>query len=359
MQIHQISPSIAYGDAISNHIYEMDIRFRKWGYDSHIFVQQAKGYQPVGARVQSHDELEKVLHHRDDLFIYHYGIYHSSVDLFQKARGHKILIYHNITPAHFFTGWDLHSEKICNIGRAYLQCLTDCEFAIGDSDFNRQELVDAGFDATKTAVLPIFLTLETFAALPIDEQLIQSLQQDNKVNWLTIGRIAPNKAIEEVIRTFYVYHTHLNPNSHLHLIGASHIPAYQEALTALITELGLTEHITFAGKVSNAQLKTYYTYADLYFTASRHEGFCVPLIESMHFNLPILANNSTAIPETLGDSGILFTHLGYEEVATMAHLITSDPHLKQKILAAQQKRLDAFAPNQVETILRNLIKPFV
>ena len=270
-----------------------------------------------------------------------------------------MLIYHNITPARFFAGWNTHSESLCNIGRTYLQCLTDCDFAVGVSDYNRQELIQVGFDEQNTAVLPIFLTLKTFETVPIDQNLLAKLQQNNKVNWLTVGRVAPNKDLENVIRIFYVYHTYLNPNSHLNLVGSSNLPAYHAALETLIEELGLTEHITFAGKVSNAQLKTYYSHSDLYITASQHEGFCVPLIESMYFNLPILANQSAAIPETLGDAGILFQNLGYEEVAAMAHLILSDATLKQQILTAQQNRLPTFAPDHVEATLQNIIAKLI
>lgn len=358
MRIHQITPSIAYGDAISNHIFEMDARFRQWGYEAHIFVQFPGPIRENGRSILNYKALEKHLSNHDDLFIYHYGVYHPGIELFQKAQGKKILVYHNITPSQYFVGWDGRNEDICNIARTYLECLSDCDFALGDSDYNRRELVEVGFDESKTAVLPIFLTLNTFETLPFDNNLVHTLQQNNKVNWLTVGRVVPNKAIENVIRIFYVYQSCLNPNAHLYIVGACHIASYKQALEALIDKLGLREHITFAGKVTNAQLKTYYSHCDLYIAASHHEGFCVPLIESMYFNLPILAHDATAIPETLDDAGVLYANLGYEEVAAMAHLILSNPELKQQILLAQQNRLQAFAPELVEKILHDIIFKF-
>ena len=358
MRIHQIVPGFSRGDAISNHILEMDNRFRQWQYNSQIFVQTPIRTSQQDPALQSYDSLKHYLDNRNDLFIYHYGIYHPSIEIFQKARGHKVLIYHNITPAHFFAGWDTHNENICNVGRTYLQYLLDCDFIIGDSNYNRSELVDLGFDKQNTAVLPIFLTLNTFETLAIDETLASSLKESGKTNWLTVGRIVPNKMLENIIRIFYIYNKYINPNSHLHLVGSSNLPAYREALTSLITELELTTHVSLPGKVSDAQLKTYYSVADLYVTASEHEGFCVPLIESMYFNLPILANNSSAIPETLGDAGILFSDLGYEEVASMAHLILTDNGLKESILTAQQQRLAKFTPKHVESTLREIINRF-
>ena len=358
MRIHQLTPGLSFGDAISNHIFEMDARFRQWGHEARIFVPTPQISHPDGGSILPLDDLEQFLVNRDDLFIYHYGIYHTSIEQFQQARGRRMLVYHNITPAHFFAGWDLMNESICNIGRTYLNCLLDCDFALGVSDYNRQELIALGFAEGNTAVLPVFLTLNTFETLPIDENLARTLQQNNTVNWLTVGRVVPGKALENIVRIFSIYNKHLNPDSHLHLVGSSHIASYKQALVTLIEELDLTQHVTFAGKVSNAQLKTYYTCSDLYITTSQHEGFCVPLIESMYFDLPILAHNATAIPETLGDAGVLFSGLGYEEVASMAHLILTDSGLKQQILAAQQNRLQVFAPNHVESILHDIIQKF-
>ncbi len=358
MRIHQVTPGLSFGDAISNHIFEMDTRFRQWGHEARIFVQTPQTPHPDGGSIHPFDDLEQFLTNREDLFIYHYGIYHTSIEQFQRAQGRRMLIYHNITPAHFFAGWDMINESICNIGRTYLQCLLDCDFAVGDSDYNRQELVELGFDERNTAVLPIFLTLNAFETLQYDNNLARTLQQNNTVNWLTVGRVVPNKALENIIRIFYVYNKHFNPASHLHIVGSSNMASYKQALEILIDELEITQHVTFAGKVSNSQLKTYYTHCDLYVAASQHEGFCVPLIESMYFDLPILAHNATAIPETLGDAGILFSALGYEEVAAMAHLILSDQELKQNILTAQQNRLLVFAPDHGEKILRDIINKF-
>ena len=356
MRIHQIVPALAFGDATSNHIYEMDLRLQKWGYDSRIFVQQ-----PVPVKnhhIVSFDELQPYLDNPDDLFIYHYGVYHPAIKLFQEAKGRKIFIYHNITPAHYFQNWNSANANVCNVGRAYLAALKNCDLAIGVSDYNRQELIRVGFDEEKTAVLPIFLSFNAFTTVPIDAHLANKLRNPNTSNWLTVGRVAPHKGIHNVIRIFYAYHTYLNRESHLYIVGSDNMTNYKTGLVALIEELNLSEHITFTGKVSDAQFKTYYASADLYITASEHEGFCVPLIESMYFNLPILAKKSAAIPETLGEAGLLFSELGYEEVASMAHLILSDSALKQQILSAQEKRIAAFAPAQVETKLREIISRF-
>jgi len=226
------------------------------------------------------------------------------------------------------------------------------------SEFNRRELVQAGFDAAKTAVLPLFLAPQQFQAGKTDTALKNRLRQ-NAVNWLTIGRIVPNKAVEDVIRIFAVYRRHIEPGAHLHVVGSRYVPAYAAALDALVAALGLTDCVHFAGRVTDAQLQAYYETAALFVTASHHEGFCVPLLESMAFNVPILARKSSAIPETLGQAGVLFTDLScttaFAAVAEMAHLIITDEPLRQQIIQTQRERLQQLSPARAEMALEEAL----
>lgn len=354
MRIHQLVPSMSPGDATSNHMLEIDKRLDKWGFESHIYTQHGSVEFPK--HVRPLPELRPFLDQPDDLLIYHYGIFHSSIHVFLAAQCRRLLIYHNITPSSFFTQWDELNARNCLLGRSTLHYLRRCDLGVGDSDFNRQELVAAGFDARKTAVVPIFLPVDTWQTLPTDTTLDASLHQHGKTNWLSVGRIAPNKAVEDIIRLFHIYRNHLNPQAHLYLVGSLGIQSYVKALQELVTALDLTTHVTFSGRVSDSQLKTYYQNAHLFVSASLHEGFCVPLIESMFFELPILARNSTAMPETLARSGILFNQLGYLETAQTAHLMITDISLRQQIIATQKQRLQAFLPDAVEAQLRTALQ---
>lgn len=354
MRVHQIVPSMSPGDATSNHIQEIDQRLTRWGFESAIYAQRINPQLEGGVRPLS--DIRPFLNQPDDLLIYHYGIFHFSAHLFQSAHCRRILIYHNITPAHFFTEWDKFNANNCRLGRLSLKQLQQCDLAIGDSDFNRQELVEAGFDAEKTAVVPIFLPVDTWQTLPVDNALQEALRSQNKTNWLVVGRLAPNKAVEDIIRLFHLYKTQFNPQAHLYLVGSQTIKAYVSALQALVADLDLTAHVSFPGRVSNKQLKTFYQNAHLYVSASHHEGFCVPLIESMFFGVPILARNATAVPETLNQAGVLFNQLGYLETAQAAHLMITDTALRQQIIATQEQRLQAFLPDAVEARLQEALQ---
>lgn len=356
MRIHQLTYGMMMGDAISNHVLAIDQRLRDWGFDTAVYAQHVA--PEMENRVQSDGRFVPHLANRDDLLIYHYSIYTPNTRLFRAFQGRRVLVYHNITPAHYFVGWDARQASLCDLGRQTLGTLTGADLALGVSEFNRRELVQTGFDATKTAVLPLFLSPQQFQAGKTDAALKNRLQQ-NAINWLTLGRIVPNKAVEDVIRIFAVYRRHIQPDAHLHVVGSRYLPTYAAALDALVADLGLADCVHFAGRVTDAQLQAYYETAALFVTASHHEGFCVPLLESMAFNVPILARKSSAIPETLGEAGVLFTELGcttaYAAVAEMAHLMIADESLRQQIIQTQRERLQQLSPARAEMALKEAL----
>lgn len=353
MRVHQLGHGLIPGDAVSFHTLEIDRRLRAWGLEAHIFAGHVDpAYQ---ALAQTDDRFMSFLEAPDDLLIYHYSIYNPNYRLFQAARGRKVLVYHNVTPPRFFRKWDRSLEALCDAGRWTLAALRDCDLALGDSDFNRRELVELGFSPERTGVLPIFLAQEALEQEPTNGPLLERLRDSGGVNFLSVGRIVPNKAVEDLIRVFFVYHRSINRRSHLYLVGSRYVTAYNQALDALVETLDLQDSVSFTGLVSLTDLKTYYQAADLYLIASHHEGFCVPVLESMYFGVPILARKAAATPETLGDAGVLFSRLGYAEVAEMAHLLLTDQALRERVVAHQRERLEDFAPCRVEAQLRELL----
>jgi glycosyltransferase involved in cell wall biosynthesis len=227
--------------------------------------------------------------------------------------------------------------------------------ALGDSEFNRRELVESGFDPERTAVLPIFLSQGDLDRTPVNQTLLRQLRGHGGVNFLFVGRIVPSKAIEDLLRIFSVYHRAINPQSRLYLVGSRYVETYDRQLDALVDALDLQDGVRFTGLVSLSDLRTYYQAADLYLHASRHEGFCVPLLESMHFGIPILARKAAAVPETLGGAGVLFTRLQYAEIAEMAGLLVSDDGLRRQIIRKQKERLLQLGPEQAEAALRQAL----
>jgi len=346
-----------YGDAVSNHVIEIDKILKSWGHETDIF----SGYiaPEMTKRVRPDHEYLSYVNNPNVWLIFHYSVYNPNISLFQRTKGKRILIYHNITPPHFFKGWD---EKIyfeCDLGYRALSHLSECDFAWGDSEFNRQALLEAGFESSKTGVLPIILSDTYYESLSHNDDLDTKLQYSQQTIWLAVGRVVPNKGLDDIIRLFYVYNRAINAQSHLYIVGSRYISTFNAALDKLVTELNLQNDVTFTGRVTDSELITYYQNADMYVTASHHEGFCIPLIESMYFGVPILARKNTAIPETLGGAGILFTDLGYHVVAEMAHLLVTDIELRQHVIQTQKNRLKDFSFSNAESILRDVLEKLV
>ncbi|MCP5101555.1 MAG: glycosyltransferase family 4 protein, partial [Chloroflexi bacterium] len=227
MRIHQLSFGMHAGDAVSNHVLDIDANLKSWGYTSHMYAQHVA--PEMQGRVLLDNAFAPYLSEPNDLLIYHYSIYSPNTRLFRSAQTKRILIYHNITPAHFFHAWDARQAAMCALGRQKLPHLADCDFALSDSEFNRQELIAAGFDKSKTAVLPFHITPTQF-----NRHTNDSTKRPGIINWLTVGRIVPNKAIEELIRLFAVYHKTINAASHLYIVGSRTIEPYAHQLDQLI-----------------------------------------------------------------------------------------------------------------------------
>ena len=242
------------------------------------------------------------------------------------------LIYHNITPPEYFVGVHRTLARQCFRGRRELKAYVDrCDLALGDSEFNRQDLEALGFP--RTDVLPVVPDFSHLDGEPDD--FIARQFDDEWTNVLFVGRVIANKKIEDLIRYFHAYHTRCNPRSRLLIVGVfSLFERYLAGLNHLVEELG-TGHIHFVGHVSNAELVAYYEVADLFLCASEHEGFCVPLVEAFYKQVPVLAYAATAVPATMDGAGVLFTEQDPDSVARLMDAILSDSPLQDAIVDRQ------------------------
>jgi glycosyltransferase involved in cell wall biosynthesis len=132
---------------------------------------------------------------------------------------------------------------------------------------------------------------------------------------------------------------------------------YYQSLIEQVGGLGLAGDVLFTGKVPDTILHACYRCADLYWSMSEHEGFGVPLIEAMWFDIPVFAYKSSAVPETLGEGGLLFIDKEkVDELAAAAHLLLHDAELRRRILAGQQQRRNAFLPEAIKPQLDALVR---
>jgi L-malate glycosyltransferase len=340
MEIHQILPTISPGDAIGNEVQEIKKILNEWGYKSEIYAQNI--HPKINAK--KYTEYTKVSS-KENIVIFHFSIGSEVSEFVAKLPDKKIMIYHNITPSKYFRGVNETLVNLLDNGKKELRSLVGhIDLAVGVSEYNRLELQKLGFK--NTDVLPIIINFQEYTN---PNEKLMSKYDDDFVNLLFVGRVTPHKRQEDIIKVFYYYKL-INPKSRLFLAGSYEgCDVYSNYLKNLILSLGLKD-VHLLGKISFNDLISYYKLADAFICMSEHEGFCVPILESMYFEVPIIAYNSTAIPATLDNSGVLINEKNYCEIAELINVLMEDKELKSKLVEKQKQRLDDF--NKEKIILR-------
>ena len=345
MKVHQFLTSYSYGDAIGNEALEIRDFLRKNHIESEIFTMH---FHPRYA----HQVLNYLDYDRfsdpENMVIFHFSIGSPVMKKFLRLPDKKIIIYHNITPYHFFLDYHRILTKDCFKGRLELKSLADkVDLALGDSEYNRQELVAAGFK--KTGVLPLVMDFSKFdpPALPV----LRELFADGKNNLLYVGRIIPNKKVEDVIKTFHLYQKYFHADSRLFIVGEYRgFERYVAALHNLALELQV-KNIHFSGHIPLAEVVSYFKLAHLYLHLSEHEGFCAPIPESFHLGIPVVAFDAGAVAETMNNGGMLVHEKDFLAIAALCHEILSRPDLKKQILAGQARALEKYRRQRTGQIL--------
>jgi glycosyltransferase involved in cell wall biosynthesis len=334
IRVHQVLATLGYGDAIGHEVLGIQRVLRAAGYESEIFVETADHrLEP-----QTRDYRELVDHsHPDNLLLHHFSLGSRASRTAFALPDRMALIYHNITPPEYFVGVHRTLARQCFRGRRELQAYaTRCDLALGDSEFNRQDLEALGFP--RTAVLPVVPDLSHLDEPP--NRIIADQFDDDWTNIMFVGRVIANKKIEDVIRFFHAYHTTFNQRSRLLIVGAhSGFERYLASLHHLVAALGQS-NVHFVGHVSDEELVAFYEIADLFLCASEHEGFCVPLVESFYKEIPVLAYAATAVPATMDGAGVLYDEKDPAKVALLMDTILSNHDLQDAIVSGQLQAVD-------------------
>ena len=299
-----------------------------------------------------------------DVTVLHFALPSPLTAALAEAPGKKVIIYHNITPPEFFRGYDNELVRISTAGTAELATLANvCDLALGDSEFNRLELEELGFE--RTGVLPILMDFEPFQPLqPFQNaehgpvSVMEEILSDGRANFLFVGRVYPNKRFEDLARLAFFYKKYISEDFRFILVGkAGRMERYQQSVQALADKWGLVpSEFLFTGHVSFEDLLACYRCSDVFVSMSEHEGFSVPLVESMVTELPIMAFSAGAVPDTLGGAGIQFNEKRYEELAEMAHLLTFDESLREAVIQSERTRSERFRPERVEAELLGYVE---
>ncbi len=345
--IHQYTPSITPGDGVSNGVLFTQRLLRDLGFSSEIFAGHIdpalhgkafpiRDYPCEGAALEQR------------LLIIHHSIGIDIEEFILSIPDTKVMIYHNITPAEHFPAH--HPGRFfCRLGRQQLAAWpSHMRGAIADSAFNAEDLAALGYAPIR--VIPLLVDLERFIRAPWNHALPAQLPAGTHL--LFIGRIVENKRQHLLLDMLHILRDKLPGRElHLHLVGGISSGDYHAQLIARREQLNLGEHVHFQGHVDDATLKAFYRAADVFVCMSEHEGFGMPLIEAMALDLPVVACNSSNIPNTLGEGGILVPDADTEAMALAVHELFTNPQQRLRVRAAQRRNLQRFQRSHLQSEL--------
>jgi len=348
-------PTLSYGDAVGNDTIAIQHALLDRGYEAVIYAEL------IDRRFENENikSIEDwVSPKKDDVIIYHLSIGWKNIDLIRKAKCKKIAIYHNITPTVFNENYDVNAYKSCKYGLEEVKKMSDVfDYCLADSEFNKQDLLSLGYTCP-IDVLPVMVAFDDYKKKPA-QSIIKKYSGKSGANILFVGRVAPNKKHEDIIAAFSLYKKYYDKNARLFLIGNyAKRDIYFRRLRDYVKSLDVQD-VYFSGHIKFHDILAYYSIADLFVCMSEHEGFCVPLLEAMYFEVPIIAYDSTAIPDTLGDAGVLVKEKNYAEIAGLMNRLITDQNLRKTLIDKEQERLKNFNNEKIRNMLYQYIEKFI
>lgn len=355
MRVYQLLVTLSYGDAVGNDVLALDSALKRNGFKTCIYAENID--RRISRKLVKNVTRLKGLC-KDDLIIYHYAIGTRLNEELKKYPCRIIIRYHNITPYQFFERYSFRDSELCRQGREQLKALKDdIEYCIADSEFNKRDLEEIGFKC-RIDVLPVLIPFSDYEK-KADSLIINRYESDEYVDILFTGRVAPNKKHEDVIAAFYMYQKYYNAKSRLFFVGSyDGVPMYYNQLKDYVEKLNV-QNVYFTGHIKFEEIIAYYKLADLFLCMSEHEGFCVPLVEAMFFDLPIIAYNSSAVGDTLGGAGVLIGEKKPLETAGMIDYIIRHPKVKAELIQCGRRRLTDFEHDKIERLFINYIRSYM
>ena len=351
MIVNQWVPAAHAGDAIGDSARRMRTLLRGLGHQSDIFALTIDDALQ-GDVLPFADPSAK----RGDLTVFHYALPSPMTEAFARLSHGRVMQYHNVTPAFYFAPYSATLFRLASLARAELGSLVGrVDLALGVSEFNRLELEAMGF--APTGVLPLAVDLSRITNPVRRPALEKILSGDDLINFLFVGRIAPNKKIEDHLKLAEHYKRYVDSYYRFIFIGKHDaVPQYYASIRAMMAQYRLlNERFVFTGPVPDEDLAVYYRHAAVYISLSEHEGFCAPLLEAMAADVPILAYSAAAVPETLGGSGVQFAPKDMEYAAELLGELTFDDRLRAQVIAGQRRRLADFSDARLERAISGVV----
>lgn len=346
VSIHQYSPSISYGDGISRSLFFIQKILKELGFKSNIYTSNSKVDERVIGEVY---HINDYIPDNSNYLIYHHSIGHKDYEYIMEFLDKKIMLYHNITPSFYFEGQNF--IDMTTLGRKQLRESNNHFIgSIADSKYNADELKYWNYPNIQDIPLLVDLTYFNNDLKPTNIK-----KESDTFNILFVGRIVQNKCQHQLIDVAYELKLRNINNVHFYIIGGNHYSDYFNYLFKYRDSLNLMDTVTITNKITDEDLKNHYLNADLYLSLSDHEGFGMPLIESMAYEIPVIAYNVGGIPSTIGNKGLI-DYKAADKVADKITDFINNPDLRKEYIQYQNKHLESFQYSNLKIELINFFK---
>ena len=346
--VHIMTATLAPGDAIGNYIMTLKGLLTELGcrvrlYADHVAPRYrlqaypSAAYRPTG----------------QDVLWYHYSIYADNLALVESSADYRIMDFHGVSPPRLFTGYNPHLERLCRLGiDALPRFRGHFDLCVVHSEYSRQVLQDHGFDHIEK--LPLIVDAARYDGRQ-DEVLSAWLSQLPYL--LFVGRIVPQKDILALLDLF----AHLcsrRPEVALLLVGGRDLaPAYQREIDLAVERMELDRRVLFAGHVADpALLASFFRYARFTVVTSEWESFCVPLVESMFFETPVVIHRVPPLPEVAGDAGLVIDKHDPGAAAELIDATWADDHARARLQRACRRRARHFTTDSLRAQLLEMLR---
>jgi len=250
--------------------------------------------------------------------------------------------FHGLTPIEYVVG--ARDRLLMRIRRtAYIHSMKRTPLIKVDSDFVKQELTRSGVNSWRVVVMPLGADLSRMGG-GNGRRVRELYGIGDRFLLLYVGRLAEFKHVDELIRAVAS-----NDDVCLLIVGGG---PDRKRLERLAAELQLEDKVKFAGIVADGELPDYYAACDAWATASRHEGFCVPIIEAMAAGKPVIVPEVAAAPETAGDAGLTYKSGDVVGLAEKISSLAADKALYARLADRAKARAASYE-------LRGVIKQYV
>lgn len=354
-----VTPHITSGDAVCNDVFGMYDVFRERGFNVRIFAADWQ-LEHSAYDVRSVSEIDSFLKTASDILIYHHSMgWRSGWERCSKLPSRKVIKYHNVTPPEFFAGWSDDYQDVCRSGREQTSTIagSGCDIYLSASEYNMAALIAEGAPPSKCFAVPPFHRIDRLQQVEPDFEIIDTYR-DGKPAMLMVGSLFPNKGHVTLLEIFATYCNDYDHSARLFIVGkeGTSLENYSDYLRQIAAEVGVAEQVVFAGHVNESALKSFYLMADIFVTASEHEGFCVPLVESMALGIPVLALGSSAIPETVAKTGLVWKDYDCRVFAESINSLVQDEGLRSSLGQLGRRRYEtSFTTEKIEQRLINAL----